>query len=84
MEFIFADIINNVKIPKWVRYLIVGVVCGAVVFLGVMLMLHSPMLVGNIFGGILAALFLAAAAYLFLKIAKSRAVGGEPSGKSSE
>ena len=70
MESFIADLINNPKIPKWLRYIIVSVVCGFVIFLGVMLAVKSPMLIGKIFGGILAALFFTAAIYLFIKIAK--------------
>ena len=72
MEPFIADLINNPKIPKWLRSIIVTIVCGFVIFLGVMLALKSPMLVGKIFGGALSALFLAAAVYLFVKITKSQ------------
>ena len=51
METFIADLINNPKIPKWLRYVIVTLTCGFVVFLGIMLALKSPMLVGKIFGG---------------------------------
>lgn len=71
MEQFIADLINNPKLPKWLRYIIVSVVCGLVIFLGIMLAIKSPMLIGKIFGGVLALLFLAAAIYLFIKIAKS-------------
>ena len=72
MEPFIADLINNPKAPKWLRYVIVTLVCGFVIFLGVMLALKSPMLVGKIFGGALSALFLAAAVYLFAKITQSQ------------
>ena len=72
MEPFIADLINNPKIPKWLRYVIVTLTCGFVVFLGIMLALQSPMLVGKIFGGALSVLFLSAAVYLLAKIAKSR------------
>ena len=71
MESFLAELINNPKIPKWVRFLIVGIVCGLVIFLGVMLAIKSSMLIGKIFGGLLVVVFLAAAIYLFVKIAKS-------------
>lgn len=47
MEPFIADLINNPKAPKWLRYVIVTLVCGFVIFLGVMLALKSPMLVGK-------------------------------------
>lgn len=70
MEFFLADLINNPKIPKWLRFLIVTVVCGLVIFLGIMLALKSPVPIGKIFGVVLAVLFLVTAIYLFIKIAK--------------
>lgn len=71
MEPFLADFINNPKVPKWLRYLIVTLVCGLLIFIGVMVAVKSPMLVGKIFGGVLAGLSLIAAIYLFVKIAKS-------------
>lgn len=71
MEQFIADLINNPKLPKRLRYIIVSVVCGSVIFLGIMLAIRSPVLIGKIFGGVLSFLFLAAAIYLFVKIAKS-------------
>lgn len=70
MESFIADLINNPKIAKWLRFVIVTLVCGCVIALGVVLTINSPMLIGKIFGGVLATLFLAAAVYLFVKIAK--------------
>lgn len=72
MEPFIADLINNPKVPKWLRYVIVTLVCGFVIFLGVMLALKSPMPVGKIFGGVTALLFLTTAIYLFVKITKSK------------
>ncbi len=37
MEFIIAELINNPKIPKWLRYVIVTAICDAIIVLGVML-----------------------------------------------
>ncbi len=71
MEPFLADFINNPKVPKWLRYLIVTLVCGLLIFIGVMVAIKSPMLVGKIFGGVLAGLSLITAIYLFVKIAKS-------------
>lgn len=72
MEPFIADLINNPKVPKWLRFVIVAVVCGLLIFLGVMLAINSSGLVGKIFGGILCALFVAVAVYLFAKIAKCK------------
>lgn len=72
MEAFIAELINNPKIPKWVRYVIVTIVCGIIVFFGVMLTIKSEMLAGKIFGAVLSVLFVAAAVYLYVKIAKSK------------
>ena len=72
MEPFIEDLINNPKVPKWLRYVIVMLVCGFVIFLGIMLAMKSTILVGKIFGGALSVLFLAAAVYLFAKITKSQ------------
>ena len=72
MEPVIADLINNPKVPKWLRFIIVSVIGGLVIFLGIMLMLKSPMIIGRIFGGALATVFAFITAYLFVKIAKSK------------
>lgn len=71
MEPFIADLINTPKIPKWLRYIIVSVVCGFVIFLGAMLAIKSPILIGKIFGGVLSMLFFTAVIYLFARISKS-------------
>ena len=72
MESFIADLINSPKVPRPLRYGIVTIVCGIVIFLGVMLVLKSPITAGKIFGGALSALFLVAAICLYIKIAKSK------------
>ena len=72
MEPFIAALINNPKRPKWLRYIVVTIVCGLLVFLGIALAIKSLMLIGRIFGGLLVALFLVTAIYLFIKIAKSK------------
>ena len=69
MEQFIAELINNPKMPKWLRYAIVTLVCGSVIFLGIMLARKSPMTVGKVFGAALSVLFIIAAIYLFVKIA---------------
>lgn len=71
MESFIADLIGKPKVPKRLRYAIVTIVCGLVIFLGVMLALKSPMALGRIFGAALSALFFAAAIYLFAKIKRN-------------
>lgn len=71
METFIADLIHNPKIPKWVRYIMVTVVCGFAMLLGVALALKSPLPVGKIFGGVLSVLSFAAAVHLSVRIAKA-------------
>lgn len=49
-----------------------AVVCGLLIFLGVLLAINSSELVGRIFGGIMYALFVALVVYLFAKIARCK------------
>lgn len=71
MEFLFADFINNYKIPKVLRYLAVFVVCGFIAALGVMVALHSKMPAGVIFGALLVGAAVLSAVYLTIKVYKS-------------
>ncbi len=72
MEPFIEDLINNPKVPKWLGFVIIAVVCGLLIFLGVLLAINSSELVGRIFGGIMCALFVALVVYLFAKIARCK------------
>lgn len=75
MEPFIEDLINNPKVPKWLGFVIMvimAVVCGLLIFLGVLLEINSSELVGRIFGGIMCALFVALVVYLFAKIARCK------------
>lgn len=72
MEPFIEDLINNPKVPKWLGFVIMAVVCGLLIFLGVMLAINSSELVGRIFGDILCAPFVALVVYLFAKIARCK------------
>lgn len=72
MEPFIEDLINNPKVPKWLGFVIMAVVCGLLFFLGVLLEINSSELVGRIFGGIMCALFVALVVYLFAKIARCK------------
>lgn len=71
MEPFIADLINNPKLPKAVRYAMVTILCLFIMFLGVSCTVSSPFVWGKIFGIILAAVFLIAEIYLCRKIHKS-------------
>lgn len=72
MEPFIEDLINNPKVPKWLEFVIMAVVCGLLIFLGVLLAINSSELVGRIFGGIMCALFVALVVYLFAKMARCK------------
>ena len=57
--------------PKIIKYLIVVLVTGFIVWLGIYCGLESPMLWGRIFGFVLAVVFLVIGIYMLLKIHKS-------------
>ena len=68
MEPFLADLINNPKVPKVIRYAIVAVVSSFILYLGISCAIESPMIIGKAFGIILCVLILMAAIYLFRKI----------------
>jgi len=71
MESFLADLINNPKIPKVIRYALVSVVSLFILYLGINCTLVSPMVIGKVFGVVLSVLILIAASYLFRRIYKS-------------
>ena len=70
MEPFLADLINNPKVPKFIRYGLVTIVCAFIIFLGVSCAVNSPFVCGKIFGVLLAVAFLGIEIYLCTKIAK--------------
>lgn len=71
MEPFIADIINNSKIPKIIRYLIVSLITGFIVYIGLETGTNSEMLWGKIFGFLVAAVFLILGIVLAVRIHKS-------------
>lgn len=71
MEPFIADLINNKKIPKVLRYILVLVSCLFIILIGISLIIHSSLIVGKIFGGALSAIFIVLLCYLLNKIYKS-------------
>jgi len=68
MEPFLADLINNPRVPKVIRYVLVSVVSLFILYLGIYCAVASPMVLGKLFGIILCILVLFAAWYLFKKI----------------
>lgn len=71
MEPFIADLINNPKVPKIIRYSIVTILCVFIIFIGVMCAFNSPFIWGKIFGIILVLAFLGIGIYLNVKISKN-------------
>ncbi len=72
MEPFIADLINNPKVPKPIRYAIVTIISVFIIFIGVVCAIKSPFLWGRIFGIILAITFLVLGIYIGIKISKSK------------
>lgn len=71
MEPFIADLINNPKVPKPIRYLIVIILSSFIIFIGIVCATKSPFLWGKIFGVILVIAFLGIGLYICIKIHKS-------------
>ena len=71
MEPFIADLINNPKVPKIIRYGIVTLLCLFIIFIGIICVTNSPFLWGKIFGVLLSIAFLIIGIYLYIKISKS-------------
>lgn len=71
MESFIADLINNPKVPKTIRYAIVTIISIFIIFIGVGCAIKSPFLCGRIFGIILAITFLGLGIYICINISKS-------------
>lgn len=71
MEPFLADLLNNSKAPKLIRYIIVCIICAFIISLGIILALKSPLKLGKIFGIFLSIIFLIIGIYLNVKIYKN-------------
>lgn len=71
MELLFLEIIDNKKIPKWVRYLMLAVIEGFILFICIGVGLGSEYAVGKIAGLLFAALLFAAGVYVAKRIHKN-------------
>ena len=71
MEPYIADLINNKKIPKIIRYIIVIIISGFIINIGIECGLHSKLLIGNILGYLVSFIFLLIGLYLLYKIHKN-------------
>lgn len=71
MEPFLADLINNPKVPKPIRYGIVIILNTFIIAIGILCFLKSPFLWGKVFGIILAIVFLGVGIYLCVKISKN-------------
>jgi len=72
MEPFIADLINNPKIPKIIRILIITIVCLFIIILSISCTINSPFILGKIFGIILTITSLIIEVYLYIKILKNK------------
>ncbi len=72
MEPFLADLLNSNKVPKPIRYGVLWLLIGFLVYVGVGVGLNSPMLWGRIFGFALAAAMLALGVYQTRRIHRSK------------
>lgn len=71
MEPFLADLINNPKVPKIIRYIIVSIASLFLIFAGIICVIESPMIIGKVFGIIFCTLILIVTFYLLRKIYKN-------------
>lgn len=71
MSSLIADLINDPKVPKYIRYGIATMVCAFVVAMGIVCTVNSPVRWGKRFGVLLSVVFLIIGIYLDVKIYKS-------------
>ena len=66
-------LVSSNRIPKMIRYLIVALVCGFLIWIGLNIAISvTAMLIGKIIGLIMALLFLGVGIYWISKIRKSK------------
>ena len=70
MEPYIADLINNPKVPKIIRYSIVVITCAFIIYLGITAFINSSFIWGKILGIIVALVFLIIGIYLCLKVSR--------------
>ena len=70
MEPFIAEFINNNKIPKIIRDIIVILICGSIITIGILCGLDSKIIIGNILGFTLAVLFTILGIHIIKKIHK--------------
>lgn len=72
MEPFIADLINNSKVSKILRYIIVIILCSFIIILGISCIINSPFILVNIFGIRIVIIFLIIGIYLNIKIYRSK------------
>ena len=71
MEPFIADLINNNKVPKMIRYIIVIILISFIMYICINVGLHAIYFIGNIFGFLIAILSLIVGIILLIRIYKS-------------
>lgn len=71
MEPYLVDLINNNKVPKIIRYILVIILISFITYICINVGLHAINVLGNIFGFLIAILSLITGVILLIKIYKS-------------
>lgn len=77
MEFIFVDIINNTKVPKFVKYIIITVFIVFLEFAFISIAINGVVKYATPFGIVMAILFFIAYIYCIIKIKKDNFIRKE-------
>ncbi len=70
MEPFLADLINNKKVPKFIRFIIIIIMVGFIEYISIDTVISSPYLWGKIFGIILSITFIIIFIILTIRIYK--------------
>ena len=70
MEPFLADLINNKKVPKFIRFIIIIIMVGFIEYISIDTVISSPYLWGKIFGIILSITFIIIFIILIFRIYK--------------
>ena len=71
LELVFEGLLNSRRVPKIIKYILIILLCGFVIWIGINVGLSSPMLWGKIFGFALAVAFFIIAIFWLRKIQRS-------------
>ena len=71
LELVFEGLLNSRRVPKIIKYILIILLCGFVIWIGISVGLSSSMLWGKIFGFALAVVFFIICIFWLRKIQRS-------------